>query len=52
MSISVVICVYTEERWEDIRAAVESVRNQRRQPHELILVVDHNPDLHLRLKRE
>ena len=52
MSISVVICVYTEERWEDIRAAVESVRNQRRRPDELILVVDHNPDLHLRLKRE
>lgn len=52
MSISVVICVYTEDRWEDIRAAVESVRNQRRKPHELILVVDHNPELHLRLKRE
>ncbi|WP_214412191.1 glycosyltransferase family 2 protein [Sphaerisporangium fuscum] len=52
MKISVVICVYTEERWDDIRAAVESVRGQRRQPHELILVVDHNPELHLRLKRE
>ena len=31
--------------------AVESVARQRRRPHELILVVDHNPDLHLRLKR-
>lgn len=50
--ISVVICVYTEDRWDDIRAAVESVRAQRRPAHELILVVDHNPDLHLRLKRE
>ena len=40
------------ERWEDIRAAVESVEHQRREPHEIILVVDHNPDLHLRLKRE
>ncbi|WP_217708108.1 glycosyltransferase family 2 protein [Nonomuraea rhodomycinica] len=48
---SVVICVYTEERWEDIRQAVESVERQRRRPHELILVVDHNPDLHLKLKR-
>ncbi|MFC4586189.1 glycosyltransferase family 2 protein [Sphaerisporangium corydalis] len=52
MNISVVICVYTEDRWDDIRAAVQSVRSQRRQPHELILVVDYNPDLHLRLKRE
>ncbi|WP_248959281.1 glycosyltransferase family 2 protein [Sphaerisporangium perillae] len=52
MKISVVICVYTEDRWDDIRAAVQSVRSQRRQPHELILVVDYNPELHLRLKRE
>jgi len=50
--ISVVICAYTEDRWDDIRAAVESVRAQRPQPHELILVVDHNPALHLRMKRE
>jgi glucosyl-dolichyl phosphate glucuronosyltransferase len=52
MNISVVICVYTEDRWDDIRAAVQSVRSQRRQPYELILVVDYNPELHLRLKRE
>ncbi|GGP99274.1 glycosyltransferase family 2 protein [Streptosporangium pseudovulgare] len=52
MKISVVICVYTEERWEDIRAAVRSVQDQRRAPYEIVLVVDHNPDLHLRLKRE
>ncbi|GII66246.1 glycosyl transferase family 2 [Sphaerisporangium krabiense] len=52
MKISVVICVYTEDRWDDIQAAVGSVRAQTFPPHELILVVDHNPDLHLRLKRE
>ncbi|MER6827170.1 glycosyltransferase family 2 protein [Streptosporangium sp. NPDC000563] len=52
MRSSVVICVYTEDRWEDIRAAVESVQNQTRAPHEIILVVDYNPDLHLRLKKE
>jgi glycosyltransferase involved in cell wall biosynthesis len=52
MSISVVICVYTEDRWEDIRAAVQSVRDQRRKADELILVVDYNPELHLRLKKE
>ncbi|MEU1883749.1 glycosyltransferase family 2 protein [Streptosporangium sp. NPDC020072] len=52
MRTSVVICVYTEERWEDIRAAVASVENQRRRPYEIILVVDYNADLLLRLKRE
>ena len=40
--ISVVICVYTEERWDDIVAAVESVRTQTRPAVETILVVDHN----------
>ncbi|MEV4111101.1 glycosyltransferase family 2 protein [Nonomuraea sp. NPDC049695] len=50
MNTSVVICVYTEERWEDIRQAVESVESQTRPAYELILVVDHNPDLHLKLK--
>ncbi|WP_157251219.1 glycosyltransferase family 2 protein [Nonomuraea typhae] len=51
MRTSVVICVYTEERWEDIRQAVESIENQRRQAHELILVVDYNRDLYLKLTR-
>ncbi|MFD1935756.1 MULTISPECIES: glycosyltransferase family 2 protein [Nonomuraea] len=51
MKSSVVICVYTEDRWEDIREAVESVERQRRPAHELILVVDYNPDLLLRLKQ-
>lgn len=50
MRTSVVICVYTEERWGDIEQAVASVRAQRRQPRELILVVDHNPGLHAKLK--
>ena len=48
--ISVVICVYTEDRWNDIREAVDSVRGQTLPAYELILAVDHNPDLHLKLK--
>ncbi|MBW1599274.1 glycosyltransferase family 2 protein [Streptomyces sp. JJ38] len=46
---SVVICVYTEERWNDILAAVDSVRAQELPAHELILVVDHNRPLLERL---
>ncbi|MEV5878179.1 glycosyltransferase family 2 protein [Streptomyces sp. NPDC052101] len=50
--ISVVICVYTEDRWEDILAAVSSVRAQSYPALETLLVVDHNPALKDRLDRE
>ncbi|MGH4021362.1 MAG: glycosyltransferase family 2 protein [Pseudonocardiaceae bacterium] len=49
-SISVVICAYTEDRWDDVLAAVGSVRAQHAGPHEIIVVVDHNPALYARLK--
>ena len=44
-TISVVICAYTEDRWDDIVAAVDSVRHQSLRPHEIILVIDHCPEL-------
>ncbi|QIP87238.1 glycosyltransferase family 2 protein [Streptomyces sp. Tu 2975] len=47
---SVVICAYTEDRWEDILAAVASVRRQTLPPLETLLVVDHNPALLRRLR--
>ncbi|MCX4232542.1 glycosyltransferase family 2 protein [Streptomyces ortus] len=50
--ISVVICVYTEDRWEDILAAVASVRAQSRPARETLLVVDHNQALLDRLSEE
>ncbi|AJE39953.1 glycosyltransferase family 2 protein [Streptomyces nodosus] len=50
--ISVVICVYTEDRWEDILAAVASVRAQSRPARETLLVVDHNDILRERLAGE
>jgi cellulose synthase/poly-beta-1,6-N-acetylglucosamine synthase-like glycosyltransferase len=52
LDISVVICVYTEDRWEDILAAVSSVRTQSRPALETLLVVDHNAALLDRLSRE
>lgn len=48
-SYSVVICVYTEDRWDQICAAVESVRKQSVPDAELILIVDHNPALYKRI---
>ena len=48
--ISVVICAHTEDRWEATLAAVASMRDQSLPPAEIILVVDHNPRLHGRLR--
>jgi len=45
MDISVVICAYTEERWNDLTAAIESLRRQSLAPAEIIVAVDHNPRL-------
>jgi hypothetical protein len=44
-SISVIICAYTPERWSDLVAAVESVQQQLLPAAEIIVVIDHNPDL-------
>jgi len=44
-SLSVIICAYTEERWNDLVAAVESLQLQHTPPCEIIVVIDHNPAL-------
>ena len=49
--ISVVICAYTERRWELLMRAVDSVRHQSVPPTELILVIDHNEALYDRARR-
>jgi Glycosyl transferase family 2 len=49
---SVVICAYTEQRWEQICAAVQSALTQRPEPAEVLLVVDHNADLAARARRQ
>jgi glucosyl-dolichyl phosphate glucuronosyltransferase len=46
---SVVICVYTEDRWDQICAAVQSVREQSLPCAEIIVVVDYNRGLYERL---
>ncbi len=44
-NISIVICAYTEKRWEDLNAALDSVLKQIMPPSEIIIVIDHNPAL-------
>ena len=48
--ISVIICAYTEDRWDDLVASVESVQQQTLSPKEIIVVVDHNPNLLKRVR--
>lgn len=43
--ISVIICAYTEKRWDDLLAAVASIRRQTLQPREIIVVIDENSSL-------
>lgn len=43
--ISVIICAFTEERWDATVAAIQSAQQQTLPPDEIILVIDHNPTL-------
>jgi GT2 family glycosyltransferase len=43
--VSVIICAYTEDRWDDVLAAIRSVQAQTVPAHELIVVIDYNPAL-------
>ncbi|NLG97644.1 MAG: glycosyltransferase family 2 protein [Chloroflexi bacterium] len=52
LDFSVVICTYTEARWQDLTEAVESVRQQNLPPLEIIVVVDGNPALYEKIRRE
>lgn len=52
LTVSVIICCYTEQRLQDIREAVASVQRQARPPEEIILAVDNNRDLYERLQGE
>src|SRR5438128_9681005 len=49
---SVVVCTYSQPRWDGFMAAVESVRRQHMSPAEIIVVVDHNDDLLERVAKE
>ncbi|MBV8086634.1 MAG: glycosyltransferase family 2 protein [Chloroflexi bacterium] len=50
-TFSVVVCAYTEERWDDLLDVLQSLREQTHCPAQVIAVVDHNESLLLRLQR-
>ncbi|WP_084010663.1 glycosyltransferase family 2 protein [Pseudofrankia sp. DC12] len=45
VTASVVICAYTLRRWDDLTAAVTSVRAQTVPAGDIIVVIDHNEEL-------
>jgi len=52
LGVSVVICAHTEQRWDQLCAAVKSALSQYPAPAEVLLVVDHNPLLAARARHE
>jgi len=51
-ALSVVVCTYSDLRWSELAAATRAVADQLEQGDELLVVVDHNPDLLERVRRE
>ncbi len=45
LDATVVICAYTLDRWDDLKAAVSSVQRQIPGPREILVVIDHNSEL-------
>jgi glycosyltransferase involved in cell wall biosynthesis/GT2 family glycosyltransferase len=50
-TISVLICAYTAERLPRIAAAIESLRAQTVPAHEIVLAIDHAPELAAECRR-
>lgn len=44
-SVSVIVCAYTHERWDQLQLAVRSAHEQLVDGDELIVVIDHNDSL-------
>ncbi|MEO9248377.1 glycosyltransferase family 2 protein [Citricoccus nitrophenolicus] len=46
--VSVVVCAFSEGRWEELCAALTSLERQSRVPEDVVLVIDHNEALYER----
>src|SRR5918996_971099 len=50
-TVSVIICTYTYKRLERMLEAIDAVRGQPSPPQELVVCVDHNPELFADLRQ-
>ncbi|BCJ48558.1 glycosyl transferase family 2 [Actinoplanes sp. NBRC 14428] len=51
-AVSIVIPTHSEQRWASLVRTVAAVKSQRYTPAEIIVVVDHNPALYRRARRD
>ena len=52
LTLSVIVCAYTLDRWDDIVDAVDSLRSQSHPVDQVLVVSDHNPELLARASAE
>jgi GT2 family glycosyltransferase len=51
-TVSVVVCAYTAVRWDALKAVVGALSDQTLAPAEVVVVIDHNPELLDRVRGE
>ena len=51
-AVSIVIPTHSEQRWSALVRTVASAKSQQYAPAEIVVVVDHNPALYLRARRD
>ena len=51
-TVSVIVATHSTERWQDLIAAVSSVRSQTLVPTEIVVAVDHHDELLNRIEKE
>ena len=52
LKFSVIICAYTEDRWDDLISSVLSIKAQNYAPAQVIVAIDHNPRLFERARAQ
>ena len=52
LTFTVIICAYTENRWDDLVAAVASIEQQQLTPSQIIIVIDHNAALYYKARHQ
>ncbi len=45
LSVTVVVCAYTDRRWQSLLRAIDSLKAQRRLPEQCVVIIDHNEQL-------
>ena len=52
LDVTIVIPTHTEERWSSLVRTVACAKSQQVEPAEVVVVVDHNPELYHRIRRD